>query len=321
MLCHSGDNLKSSAVSFVEDNGSITLFSAYIKLAELIQINKSNKIKRIVVRWEIEDLCKGVSDIEVYNYCIENSIVLYRNTRLHLKAFWDSQNSILFGSANVTGRGIGEQNIYNYELNAEITPISLRDINYLNFVINESQYVDQVLYVDLCSVIESVELPTIIFPDLPSQKQNKDYFLISQLPQVSSPLELYSFYLSWDDLPLSNQLLLSHDVILFEIEQGLSEIEFFNNLIVKFNNHPFILKFKEAVKTSNPQNLNRKGTMNFGSVRLWFAENTTTVPTPRAFELSEFVSILYTWICFFDKKFTWDVPGTHSQVLKYLETK
>jgi hypothetical protein len=57
--------------------------------------------------------------------------------------------------------------------------------------------------------------------------------------------------------------------------------------------------------------------MNFGAVRLWFAENTTTVPTPRPFELSEYIQVLYTWICYFDDEFSWSVPGGHSQVIQY----
>ncbi len=321
MLFHSGDDLKKSAIDFINGNGAITLFSAYIKLHELKSINGSKKINRIIVRWEIEDLVKGVSDLELYNYCIENSITLYRNTRIHLKAFWDSENSILMGSANITSRGIGEKDNFNFELNAGITPISLRDINYLNFIINESEYVDEQLYLKLKDVIDSIELPSNEFPDLPTVKKEKDFFLISQLPQVSSPIEFYEFYSNWDNLPLKNQLLLSHDLVLFDIRQGLNESDFFDFLKLKFNTHPFIVAFKQAIVNSNPDNVNRKGTMNFGAVRMWFANNTTTVPTPRPFELTEYVQILYTWICFFDENFTWDVPGAHSQVIKYLELK
>src|SRR5690554_5052493 len=120
MLYKSGINLKSGAIDFIEQNNQITLFSAYLKLEELKSLNKSKKINRIIVRWEIKDLCIGVSDLELYHYCIENNITLYRNTRIHLKALWNNELQVFFGSANVTRRGLGEEGNYNFELNGKV---------------------------------------------------------------------------------------------------------------------------------------------------------------------------------------------------------
>ena len=59
-----------SAQDFINNNDNISIFSAYIKLEQLKYLNKENKINRIIVRWEIEDLVTGVSDFEVlYEYC------------------------------------------------------------------------------------------------------------------------------------------------------------------------------------------------------------------------------------------------------------
>ena len=149
MLHKSGYNLEEGAIDFIRSNESITLFSAYIKLDELKQINIKNNIKQIIVRWEIEDLCKRVSDIELYQYCLENGIALYRNTRLHMKAIWNNQDSVLFGSANITGRGLGEKNNYNYELNGIKESIDIIDIIYFNQVITSSEDVSSDLYTQL----------------------------------------------------------------------------------------------------------------------------------------------------------------------------
>ena len=62
MLHKSGSNLEKGTIDFINNNETITLFSAYIKLEELKRINLANKIKQIIVRWEVEDLCKGVPD-------------------------------------------------------------------------------------------------------------------------------------------------------------------------------------------------------------------------------------------------------------------
>ena len=145
MLHKSGINLESKTIEFIENNDSVTLFSAYLKLAELKLINQSKKINRIVVRWEIQDLCLGVSDIELFHYCLENKITLYRNTRIHLKAFWNNAQDVVFGSANVTGRGVGEKGRYNYELNGTIKGVSFNDIAYFNDIILNSEYVTKEL--------------------------------------------------------------------------------------------------------------------------------------------------------------------------------
>ena len=116
MLFKSGINLEKETINFINESNDITLFSAYLKTEELKKINTSKKIKRIIVRWDIQDLHLGVSDIDLYDYCNLNNITLYRNTRLHCKVFWNNQRDIVFGSANVTNKGLGELGRYNFEL-------------------------------------------------------------------------------------------------------------------------------------------------------------------------------------------------------------
>ena len=113
------NNLKNLVFNFIniKESDSFTLFSAYIKLPALKEINKEKKIKQIIVRWEVKDLCLGVSDIELHQYCEENNIALYRNTRIHLKVLWDGRERVLFGSSNITERGLGLTENYNYEFN------------------------------------------------------------------------------------------------------------------------------------------------------------------------------------------------------------
>ena len=136
MLLKSGINLEDSVTDFISSNKLVTLFSAYIKLEELQRMNISKNIKQIVIRWEIEVLCKQVSDLEIYDYCIDNGIALFRNTRMHRKTHWDGQNSIALGSANVTGKGVGEKvENFNYELNGYSSPFSFDGIHYLHSII------------------------------------------------------------------------------------------------------------------------------------------------------------------------------------------
>ena len=55
MLYRSGDNLESGAINYINGVTQASLFSAYIKLAQLKTLNASKKINQIVVRWEIKD--------------------------------------------------------------------------------------------------------------------------------------------------------------------------------------------------------------------------------------------------------------------------
>lgn len=319
MLYRSGENLEEGAIAFLKNSKSVTLYSAYLKIAELERINTNKEIKQIIVRWEIKDLCLGVSDLELFQYCIDNNIALYRNTRIHLKTFWDNEKHIFFGSANVTSKGLGEKGQFNFELNGEKDDISFDDILYLNSIINNSEYISQALFTRIKNIVDETILPIIEYPILDTKKDNIDFFLLSQLPMTRHPEDLYKIT---DDGNTSCQILscAAHDLILYKVSSQMTKKDFYDTLKIEFNSHSFIVKFKEAIKSSTHRNSERDGSFQFGAVRVWFSENTTTVPTPRPFDLNENVQILYNWICYFDECYSQGIPGGHSQVIKYTAT-
>ena len=313
MLYKSGCNLEQGVIDFITDNESITLFSAYIKIEELKRININGNIKQIVVRWEIEDLCKGVSDIELYQYCLRNKIILYRNTRLHMKAFWDNAENIVLGSANVTARGLGSLQTYNYELNGKIESISLQDKIYLNNVIASSEYVTEELYHKIKNLIDEFEIPIIPYPELPTTKSETDSFLFSQLPMSLSPDDLYEVAINsheFNDLEINCA---AHDIALYDIEPFQDYSLFKSEMKIKFNAHLFIIALKKHIKSQESKSLR------YGGVVDWIQSNTTTVPTPRSWDIKkkQIVNILYSWICYFDDDYTWNIPGAKSEVIFY----
>jgi hypothetical protein len=314
MLFKSNINLSSSAIEFINSNEIISILSAYLKLDQLKVLNTENKVNRIVVRWEIEDLVKGVSDFEdLYEYCKDNNIALFRNTRIHLKAIWNNENSVLFGSANITGRGIGERgNNFNYELAGVANPISFDDISYLNFIIQESELVNNELFSEMKNLVDNIELPIIEFPELPTKKKMDDEFLLSQLPMTSSPELLFKILQNPNDFPFEEQLKASHDMSLYNvrIEEGMENS--ISKLKESFNEKEIIKKLKLDIQ-ENP-----RMSMGYGQVVRWIQENTTTVPTPMSWELKkeQIVNNLYEWICFFDDRYSWDTPN-HSQVIQF----
>ena len=315
MLHKSGNNLKSSVIDFVNENETVTLFSAYIKLKELKEINIENKIKQIITRWEIEDLCKSVSDIEVYNYCKENDIILFRNTRLHMKVLWNNNTNIIHGSSNITGKGVGEKGNYNFEINGS-SEIDYTDIEYFYSIINKSNLVDDNLYLKIKKVVDEVNVSVVEYPEVIVDNNKNFNFLLSQLPMSLSPrIVLDNIFKLKETIITKNDIkYIMHDIILYNLSNIDEKSDIHELLKNNFNSHPFILEFKNFVK-----NQLRKS-IHYGGCVKWLQDNTTSVPIPRSWDLKrdQIVNILYNWVCFFDPNFENEVPiGGHSQILYY----
>jgi len=314
MLYKSKYNLQSSVISFLRDNEEVTLFSAYIKTKQLRKINITKSIKQIVVRWEVGDICFGASDLEsLYDYCRENHIKLFRNNKIHLKAFWNNNNSVLFGSANVTYNGIGEGG--NLELNGIQEHLSISDITYFNQILDASTYVTDELFNEIKQKVDEHKDKVERIPDLPNKKTDTDFFLLSQLPMSYNVSNLYDAYVNSDSLSEEDLNCLIHDIVLYKIPDNLLKDEFYSKLKINFNKHPFVIALKDYIKEQEGQSL-RYGR---GGVVDWIQDKTTTVPTPRSWELKkdQIVNILYEWICFFDKDYVVEVPGRRSEVIFY----
>lgn len=319
MLYKSGVNLFPGALNFISESSEITLLCAYIRTEQLKILNKEKKIKQIVVRWEIRDLHQGASDLDLYEYCVKNDIVLYRNTRIHLKCMLNDKSDIFLGSANITGRGIGEAaNSYNYELNAVQKDISFKDINYLDKIIFQSQYVSEELFNEIKEKVDSLvdfnkQEQEYKQKEVDKKKKKEDYFLISQLPTFNKVESLYEAAWNVSGLTTHEKKCISHDLAIYDIDINQNREDFHNSLKEAFNSHPFILSFKQRIINEAEQK------MRYGLVLQWIKNKTTTVPTPVPWELKkdQVVNTLYNWVCFFDPNFKWHVPGDRSQVIYY----
>jgi len=318
MLYKSGENLFSGALDFISKSEEISVFSAYIRTEQLKELNQENKINRIVVRWEIRDLHQGASDLELYQYCKDNKIALYRNTRIHLKCLRNNCDEVFLGSANVTGRGIGERaNMFNFELNSSNESTDFSDVLYLDKIVSKSEYVTQELFQEIKRKVESLEdfkkqEEEYQKVDIMTERKESDYFLISELPMFKDIKGLYNAAQNINGLsPLDIQCV-SHDLATYDLSISKSEEEFYSDLKQVFNNHKFIVKLKARIKED------RRSSLNYGGVVRWITENTTTVPTPISWELKkqQVVNVLYEWICFFDSDFVVERPR-HSEIIFY----
>ena len=322
MLYRNRENLKNELIRYLSNKKKITIFSPYIKAKTLKKLLDSPNLncEQIIVRWEPKDIALGSSDLEVYEICKKYDISLYINNQIHLKLYTDNFSDAFLGSANISERAICET-AGNYEVCTHVEKINRNDRLYLQKIIDESILVTDEIYDLIKSQIPEItpDLEEAVFT-FPNDIKSDD-FLISKLPMIDSPellWELYSGEIKAKSQEQENCL--SHDLALYRIETDITNKEdFFESLTTNFLQSPFITAFLKAVDAATPVTYRgrTKEGLQFGSVKRWFAENTTTAPTPRAFELTKNVQILYVWIeVLSDGAYTVSIPGAHSQVIK-----
>jgi len=310
MLYKSGENLFSGALEFISNSEEISVFSAYIRTEQLKELNQENKINRIVVRWEIRDLHQGASDLDLYQYCKDNKIALYRNTRIHLKCLRNNRDEVFLGSANVTGRGIGERaNMFNFELNSLNETTDFSDVLYLDKIVSKSEYVTEELFQEIKRKVESLEdfrkqEEEYQKVDIKTERKQSDYFLMRELPMFRDVSSLHEAANNLENLDELSKKCISHDLATYDVDPRESKEEFYTKLKEVFNQHPFIIGLKVEVRN------NSRG-FGYGNIVEWIKRNTTTVPTPISWELKkkQVVNILFEWLCFFDSDYVVERPN------------
>lgn len=296
----------------------VTLYSPYIKkeVVERLISNVGSDVKiQVICSWKIEDLAKGVSDIEVYPLLKNKGHHLFYCPSLHLKTFLFDDEYLLTGSANLTSKGLGICKDANLETLVEIDPIPndyaiyLRNILMNSFLITDEIFNQMTKMVSTfsekndCDAWELNELEKN-FRDI---IMKKDYFLISELPMTNSPKELYEKIINIKAGSIVEPVV-THDIALYALGQKEwdNAEEFENYLSDKFFSHPFIKELCGFI--DRPRR--------FGEFKEWVQNNCTDVPVPSRRELTGNVQVLYGWLKDLGKdKFEYSRPG-HSEILE-----
>ena len=315
MIYKNGIDLQPKLVEFINSSNSIYIFSAYIKLETLKKIieNKTN-VKAVFVRWEPKDLIVGSSDLEVYSFLREKNIPLFRNSRLHLKAYLDDYKRCFLTSANISSRALNipEFEKYNYEIGTVVENLNIEDRLYFNMIESESLLITDNVYNQICQQLLNIKsefLNEIEFDFLLDSSDNN--FLISSLPMSVSVEKLCEIYENRElatDIELNCML---HDLVLYKIPLGLSKTILLEKLKTAFFDHQFIMAFIE--------NLSINKEIYFGTAKEWIHKNCTNVPLPRKWEITENIQILFKWFVELgDGMFIVDVPGAYSERLSII---
>lgn len=98
----------------------------------------------LVTRWSKHDIVSGSSDLNVAKIIFDNGGRVFRNPLLHAKIYMIDKEKLLFGSANMTCKGLGIGNLpINIECLSHLEDVTIDDIFFINSLINDSSIVDQ----------------------------------------------------------------------------------------------------------------------------------------------------------------------------------
>lgn len=292
MIYKNGINLNSKLSEYIINSQKLFIFSAYIKLETLkLLIDNQSNVNSVFVRWEPKDIIQCSSDLEIYPYLKSKGITLFRNSRLHLKAYLDDYKKCFLTSANISSRALNipSFNNYNHEIGAIVENLDIEDKLYFNIIESDSTLITDNIYKQLIEQLPERKI------DFPNEKDfeikiitpDKD-FLISSLPLTRS-IDL--FCKIYEDNKTASEIELNcllHDLALYKIPLGLSKEVLIEKLTDAFFKHKFINAFLENLKSTNE--------IYFGRAKAWIHENCADVPLPRRWEITENIQILYSWL-------------------------
>lgn len=267
----------------------ILIISPYIKTDVLKGLlSKSHRKISIITTWKLRDIQLGISDIELYTYCKENGIFLYLNPRIHLKTFINDYSTCIFGSANISNKGLAIVADYNYELDGKVEMLDIDSVIYFKKILSESILVDDEVYRQYQVAVQKLSpLPDLEEPDI-FVMPKKSEFLISVLPMSYDIQELFRVYShNFESESQEQRDCAIHDVVLYHVPSNLEYSTFREHLKEHFFTSPFIVKLLSFIPPEG---------VYFGEVKEWIQKNCEDVPVPSRRDLTGNIQVLYKWI-------------------------
>ncbi len=127
---------------------SVQIITAFSKLKTLEYLNGyiSDGVseKKLMVRFRLDDLIKGVTDFEVLNYALNNGWKPYIRFDLHAKTYIVDDKRMITSSANATGSGLGLGRNENLEMGS-LEEIEADDLDKIRGIYRDAIMVDKEL--------------------------------------------------------------------------------------------------------------------------------------------------------------------------------
>ena len=253
----------------------------------------------LVTRWSRNDITSGASDLDVFDVIMERGGRMFRNDRLHAKIYMVDKHKYLFGSANLTGRGIGLSGIVsNIECLSFEEDVHTEDIALLNSIIRESQIVNHELVEEMRQQLEEHDANEWHEKKMEAVTQRPDGIFVNDLPFCRSPNYLV-------ENPDSEEA--THDRVIFGISDGPLTLD---HLTTSFRRSCSVTWLDKAIHEE----------MNFGQLSHALHNSLLDDPRPYRKNVKILQSNLLEWVkALLPDSYELQVPpGRHSQVIRKL---
>ena len=292
---------------------TVFLFVPYIKTDVLERLIAGIPNRMVIVTtWEPKDIQYGSSELALYPFCQEHNIALYVSENMHLKVYSVGLTSAILATGNVSHRGLLPDG--NYEAATRLEHLTNNDRLFFERIRRKARLVDDTMYNELVAWSKSnppKQSRPASLSDVISSPRNDD-FSVSALPMTRSVGELVAGYdrikaggEPSEDSEISACII--HDLANYDIDPGLEDEEFIQELTVAFFAHPFIQRIDEFI---TPEAY-------FGRIKEWIQTNCTDVPVPSRRELTGNVQVLLEWfVSLGNGRYVVDIPGARSQRIR-----
>lgn len=251
----------------------------------------------LVTRWRKYDIVSGSSDLEVAQILYDKGGRVFRNPRLHAKIYMIDKEKLLFGSANMTSRGLAIGSIIsNIECLSELEDVTPDDIFFVNSLINSSDIVDQAFIDELQEQIEQLE-----FPDWDESR-------IQEISSKPKGIFVNDFpFCEYPELLMENEDSINgkHDIKLFNLPARDLNMDI---LRVNFENANVVRWLKASIIDK----------VSFGELSAIIHNALLDDPKPYRKEIKELEINLLNWISILlsDKFKIYVPPGRYSQIIE-----
>ncbi|MHA7965819.1 phospholipase D-like domain-containing protein [Paenibacillus sp. CAU 1782] len=198
-ILHSSDIKHNLEQELSRTNHDIVIISAFVKFEALKFINnfipKNVATKTLLVRFRLEDIISGSTDMEIFDFCRSNNWRMYINFDLHSKIIVFDRQRVIIGSANVTSNGLGLGGSQNIESIARIQATE-EEMNKINKLIRSSKELDEnmfeIMKADLSLLNVQLSLPKFYWSESVQEKfqTDVDYLWTADLLFSHSPQDI-----------------------------------------------------------------------------------------------------------------------------------
>ncbi len=250
----------------------------------------------VICRFKKQDLLFGSSDLKAAKIILENDGRILRNPSLHAKLFLFDKDTLLFGSANLTNKGMGITKESNIECLSSLVEANSTDIFFVNSLIESSQIVDNLLIRELEEQLEDEDKTEYDEGRIANISSSLVGIFINDFPFSEFP---HSVIKNVDDQKSI------HDLQILQLEPGMRDLY---NLKRKFISTKILTWLNSIVEDQ----------VQFGELSACIHDSLLDDPKPYRKEIKDLQKNLLNWIdILLPQKYKVFIPnGYHSQVLK-----